>query len=247
MVGEGAVTVLAVGLGAAAQAATGFGLALIAVPLLSLVMPPLKAVALGLLLPIPLNAFILFEVGVPRSPVNLLPLLASGVVTLPIGLYLLAVSPPAIIQVVIGALTLVLTGLAIKRPFGRQHAHLPDSLVGALSGVASGATGMGGPLLGVLLLSKIRDKERYRGVLLLYLLVLNVCAFLALVATTPVLPLIVPSLAIILPVLAAGLAAGRLAFRLMDLTGLRRLVLGLACSAGTVSLATGLVQLLHAR
>ncbi|MGH7321317.1 MAG: TSUP family transporter [Candidatus Rokuibacteriota bacterium] len=244
MVGEAGITVLAVGLGAAAQAATGFGLALIAVPLLSLVMPPLKAVALGLLLPIPLNAFILFESGFPRSTVNLLPLVASGVVTLPVGVYLLTVSPPAIVQVVIGTLTLVLTGLAVKRP-GGWRTDLPDSLVGALSGVASGATGMGGPLLGLLLLSKIRDKDRYRAVLLLYLLVLNVCAFLALVAMTPVLPLLIPSLAITLPVLAAGLAAGRFAFRLMGLTGLRRLVLGLACSAGAISLATGLAHLVQ--
>jgi uncharacterized protein len=239
--------VVAVGLGASAQAATGFGLALIAVPLLSLVIPPLQAVVLGLLLPIPINAVLLFEVGLPRATARLLPLIGCGVLALLIGVYLLAVAPPAAIQVVIATLTLVLTALTVNRPLGGPPTELPDSLVGALSGVASGATGMGGPLLGILLLSKIRDKDHYRAVMLFSLLVLNVCAFLALVASRPVLPLLAPSLARSLPVLVAGLAAGRLAFRLMSLTVLRRLVLGLACSAGTISLATGLVQLMHLR
>lgn len=192
---EASVIVCAVFLGAAAQTATGFGLGLIAVPLLSLVMPPGGAVAPSLLLPIPLNVWILIEGGLPRSRVNLLHLLVAGVLALPAGVYLVKVLPPSVLRMTIGSSTLVLTTLVMS---GRQvlarQSPLVDSLVGAISGVASGATGMGGPLLGIVLLARIADKASYRAVMLLYLLVLNVCSLLLLSILTPVLAGIGPSL-----------------------------------------------------
>jgi uncharacterized protein len=241
---EASVIVLAVLLGAAAQTATGFGLGLIAVPLLSLVMPPGRAVALSLLLPLPLNIWILVEGGLPRSRVNLLRLLVAGIVALPAGVYLVKVLPPSVLRIAIGSLTLVLTTLVMsgRRVLARQSP-LVDSLVGAISGVASGATGMGGPLVGIVLLGRIADKASYRAVMLLYLLVLNICSFLFLAILTPALAGIVPSLMFSLPALVVGLAVGGFAFLRIGELGRRRFVLGLASAAGAVSFAYGLVQL----
>lgn len=241
---ETLVIVVTVFFGAAAQAVTGFGFGLIVVPLLSLMMPPWQAIVLSLLLPIPLNIWILAEAGFPRSRVRLFSLIVSAVAALPAGVYVVSVLPPAVLRIIIGCLTLVLTTLVVSgRPIVARHSLLGDLLVGAASGIASGATGMGGPLLGIVLLGRIPDMVTYRSVLLLYLVVLNTCSLLLLALVTPVWEGIGPALPASVPALVAGIAAGRFVFVRIAPRGVRRLVLVLASAAGAASLGYGLLQL----
>ena len=209
-------------------------------------MPPAQAVALGVLLPIPLNLFILAETGIRRSGVRLELLLAAGLTALPVGVYIVKLARPGAVEVLIGSVTLVLVWMiGSGREIFKGRSALSDVWIGALCGVASGSTGMGGPLLGIALLRRSLDKSGYRSALLLFLLVLNVWTFLMLAFMTSVHWSLVQPLAVGIPALAIGLEIGRRGFQRVEMRGLRRLVLALAAAGGSIGLLHGVLGFLR--
>lgn len=178
------LTTFAIILGASfIQGATAFGFALVAVPLLLLLMPATDAVALSLALGSLLN---LFMVRVERSRIAwreigwLMPAAAAGAVA---GMFLLKSLDGPLFKAFI-ALTflvmalLMLTGSSWKAGPGQS---LRQS-VGFLSGLLNGATSMGGPPVVLYLTGRGLTKERLRGTLAMFFLMGNIAALAAFAA-----------------------------------------------------------------
>ena len=124
---------------------TGFGMAILLVPILALAVRPLDAVLLANFL----SVFIgLSEIrrllrGAERSVWLIIALVA---VTTPVGLYLLSITTPAIARVII-ALVALSAFAAILLPRRGAQGHHPATTggVGVMSGLLTGYAGMPGP------------------------------------------------------------------------------------------------------
>lgn len=178
------LTTFAIILGASfIQGATAFGFALIAVPLLLLLMPATNAVALSLALGSLLN---LFMVRIERSRIAwreigwLMPAATAGAVA---GMFLLKGFDGPLFKAFVALTFLVMALLMLA---GRSWKAGPgQSLrqsVGFLSGLLNGATSMGGPPVVLYLTGRGLTKERLRGTLAMFFLIGNLAALAAFIA-----------------------------------------------------------------
>ena len=124
---------------------TGFGMAILLVPVLALTLTPVDAVLLANFL----SVFIgLSEIrrllrGAERSAWFII---AAVVVTTPVGLYLLSLTTPAIARVVIAFIALsAFAAILLPRRGALEHHPVTTGGVGILSGLMTGYAGMPGP------------------------------------------------------------------------------------------------------
>lgn len=124
---------------------TGFGMAILLVPILALAVAPLDAVLLANFL----SVFIgLSEIrrllrGAERSAWIIIALVA---VTTPVGLYLLSTTTPAIARVIIAFVALsAFVAILLPRRGALEHHVATTGGVGVLSGLLTGYAGMPGP------------------------------------------------------------------------------------------------------
>ena len=124
---------------------TGFGMAILLVPILALALSPIEAVLLTNFL----SVFIgLSEIrrllrGAERSAWVIIALVA---VTTPIGLYLLSVTGPDLARVVIAFIALsAFAAILLPRRGALDHHPATTTGVGVLSGLMTGYAGMPGP------------------------------------------------------------------------------------------------------
>ena len=159
---------------------TGFGAALVLVPLLSLLWNLRQVVLIA--------AFVQVITGVPLTVVArrevarrvFVVLLAGSLIGLPLGATLLAMLPLATLRRALGLLTLVF-GLSRLLPASRQVALSPGRAVGALgvpagwvSGLLAGAIGTGGPPVVAYLHYRLPDPLARRATLLAYFMVIDI-------------------------------------------------------------------------
>lgn len=205
-------------LGAFTMSFTGFGFALVAVPLLALLMPIKEAVALQF--PYCLVMFGL-QAWQYRDMVrwsDLRDLVLGTAVGLPLGAFLLYHLPETLLKralavLILGAVLLTLT--AWGRALGRRHAHSAWWGMGAgfLSGWFLGAYTIGGPPAAVYILSRTEDPGQAKGFLAWYFtgqFVLMTLIYAAAGLFTG--PLLLAS-AWYAPAVILGAAAGAWAFR----------------------------------
>lgn len=124
---------------------TGFGMAILLVPVLALALSPVHAVLLTNFL----SVFIgLSEIrrllrGAEKSAWTIIALVA---VTTPIGLYLLSITTPAIARVIIAFIALsAFVAILLPRRGAMEHHPATTGGVGILSGLMTGYAGMPGP------------------------------------------------------------------------------------------------------
>lgn len=124
---------------------TGFGMAILIVPVLALALSPVDAVLLTnfLSLFIGLSEIRRLLRGAEKSAWAIIALVA---VTTPIGLYLLSITSPALARVVIAFIALsAFVAILLPRRGALEHHPATTGGVGILSGLMTGYAGMPGP------------------------------------------------------------------------------------------------------
>ncbi len=126
---------------------TGFGMAIILVPLLGLIIPPAQAVTLGILLQLLIGPVGLPAIVADSDRSSAVPIALIAVVTTPIGMLALkGVTPDVarllITSVAVGAFVAVLLP---KQPEGHQPGPLAIGGTGLAAGVLTGFAAMPGP------------------------------------------------------------------------------------------------------
>ncbi|MFJ2704986.1 sulfite exporter TauE/SafE family protein [Streptomyces sp. NPDC087428] len=210
-------------LAALAQAVTGFGAALVAVPLLTLVVDPVTAVVAATTVSLVLTAGswrrerLHVDTGQARR------LTLAGVLGMPLGLIALALSDEHTLSLLIGVALLVLVGLlsfGVRLPEG----NVTTWTAGFLSGGLLTSTGMNGPPL-VLALQGL-EPRRYRATLQAVFCgqdVVAVAIFVALGHVSPTALLLTAAGVLGLPL---GWAMGDRVFRRVPAQRFRPIVLG---------------------
>ena len=131
---------------AAIRGLTGFGMAIILVPLLGMVMRPDEAVVLAIFLQLLIGPVGLRASIAESHKASALPIAALAVLATPLGVWLLAHTPPDLARVLIAAIAI---GAFIAITLTRKQVAIPGrgwaGAVGLMAGVLTGFAAMPGP------------------------------------------------------------------------------------------------------
>ncbi|MPZ62916.1 MAG: TSUP family transporter [Propionibacteriales bacterium] len=148
---------------------SGFGSAMIFVPVASALTSPQTAVVLFLLT----DGLMSMPMVVPASRLcawrEVLPLALGAVLTVPLGVWLLVVVDPVIIRWIISSLILMLiTLLALGLRWRRQPRLPATAAVGGGAGLTGGMTGLAGPPVIIFWMAAQNDAARLRANIIVF-------------------------------------------------------------------------------
>ena len=225
---------------AVAQSMTGFGFALLVVPLLSLIWNPQSVVVVSTILNGLLSISITFHLRREIAPSRIGLLLTGALAGIPLGLAVLATLDPAPLRILIGAMVILLGLLiyfGIVYPLKSQR--WPLLATGMLSGVLQASTSMGGPPAVLYLMSQGYGKLAVRGTLLGFFGPLSLLALLGFAMAGLVHPDVMLVSVALVPATIFGILVGDAAFRRTTSGLFRVMVVLLIVAAGILSVATG--------
>jgi len=220
---------------------TSFGLAIVATPLLVLILPPKVVVPALALHGMVNNLVLLYERRHGLKLGRIWPLTLAGMAGVPFGARLLAVCNAASLKAFIG-IAITLTALAFLLGFKRRLAHerLASAPVGLVSGLLNGSMGMAGPPVILFFANQDVEKDTFRANLAAYFTAVNLVTVPAYLLQGLITRTVVAYAALLFPALALGLFTGmRLAHR-VDEQAFRRVVLVVVGGAGLLAVASGL-------
>jgi hypothetical protein len=230
-----------IGVAAAVQLVTGFGFALVCVPLLTLVVDPHTAVVLALLLGL---LVVVHQAVAGRAQLDrgvATRLLSGSVVGLPLGLYAFAHTSAEALTAAIGAMILVATVLLTRGITLRRRSVPLDLGLGVLTGFLTTSTGTPAPPLVAVLTARGLPPAVFRATTSLVFMVMDLLAvpgfWLAGVLDGPLLLVALASL----PGMVVGAVLGVRLRPLLSAGTFRVLVLVLLAVSGVSAILTAVL------
>lgn len=220
------------------QQVSGFGFALLAVPLTSLAMGPKDAVAVAMAAGLVSSGTMALRLRAQVRRVELRRLLQGAAVGLPVGVVGLRLLPADPLRIALAAVVLV---MVVVLATGYRHPSAAAGTqvgAGVASGLLNGSLGTGGPPVIVLLQASGTEQHAFRATTTAFFAVCDAAAIPLILLSGAARPQAWLAAAASIPALFLGDAVGhRLAFRI-DQEQFRRLVLGLLVVTALVSLAS---------
>ena len=143
---------------------TGFGSALLTVPALAVLYGPVQAVAIEILIEIPVSLGLLPLARHEAERKTVLPMLGMFVLFVPFGTFMLTLINPEMVKVIISLFVLFSVGIMSQQSrVASLFSPKANFLVGALSGTTQGLTGMAGPLFATALLARGEESSLTRA------------------------------------------------------------------------------------
>jgi uncharacterized membrane protein YfcA len=216
---------------------TGFGSALIAIPLLSLLFGAKYAIPFIMIYECLIDLLILApEAGKVGGDIKRAwTLLILGLLGVPLGTEILIFSSEGILKIVIGFVLIIfslllLWNMDLKIESGRAG----FAASGLMGGFLCGSIGMPGPPMALLLSSQGMGKDEFRRLIVLFLTAIDFLTFFYFLWIGLIDEQMLRQGIILLPAVVLGYLAGRVVFCRVDETGFRRMVLGLVLGAGVL-------------
>lgn len=225
-------------LGGLVRGFTGFGFAMVFMPLASLVLGPVAALGLIWVIDVPFALPLAARSAKRAEWSEVVPLLFAATLTLPVGLWLLIWLDPKTMRWIVALL--VLAAVTLMASGWRYHGRpgIPLSLgVGSLSGLFNGLSSIGGMPLAVFWLGAQRnDRHKARANLQTYFglstIVSGIMLWLKSIITFASLAMALPLFAIY----GAGLWIGTHAFRIASEQTFRRIAYLVIFASALISL-----------
>ncbi|HPD92230.1 MAG: sulfite exporter TauE/SafE family protein [Rhodobacter sp.] len=170
------VTVLAVSLVGLSKGGLGGAFALMGVPVMSLVMPPVLAAAVLLPILLMMDAVSLWTWRGWRDGSVLRVMLPAALIGIGLGWATAAITSDAVVRLMVGAVALAFAARALLgRWLGRAPRHIPAMgwLWGAVAGFTSFVAHAGGPPFQIQVLPKRLDPRTYTGTSVIFFAVVN--------------------------------------------------------------------------
>jgi uncharacterized membrane protein YfcA len=157
------------------QGLTGFGSALVMVPVLSMFLSPREVVPITLVLGTIMNLVIMVQARRSVDRRMLLPLFVPALVGIPIGTLVLLVLPAPFLRILIGGV-IISFSLALLAGFSMEirNERVASVPIGFASGVLNGSITMSGPPLILFFQNQGMDRARFRANLVTFFFVTNV-------------------------------------------------------------------------
>jgi len=197
-------------LAAGTQSLTGFGFALVMVPLLSLFWDVKLAVVTSALLSTVAIVPLTVEVRRRIRPWKVAPLILGSLLGIPAGIVILDRIDPQGLKILVAAVVIAASLIIYFAPRMRLEAGGVGSplLAGMLSGMLRASTSMGGPPAVLYMMSREREMEEFRSTLLAFFLPSSLLTVIGLAVVGRVTPEVLATSGVALPALAVGLLAG---------------------------------------
>ncbi|MDD4835531.1 MAG: sulfite exporter TauE/SafE family protein [Dethiosulfovibrio sp.] len=232
---------VAVFAGSVVQGCAGFAFSLVAAPFLLFFLPQEVVIPMLVLVSLGLNLMVLKDCGSSLDFKKVLPILAGGIISLPVGIWVLTAMDPRSFRLFVGGFIVLvslvmLSGWRKPLPY-RLWALLP---IGLFSGVLNGSLSMSGPPVVLFLSNQGVDKDEFRANLAAYFLSLNLATIALYIykgVLTGQVTLITLSYA---PVLLIGTWLGIKASRLLPERVFRRMTLLLIAATGLVMIISNI-------
>ena len=216
---------------------SGFGSGLILAPALSLLFNPQVVVATVVLLEMTAGAGLVPEAIQKTRWKEVLPLVLSAMVMVPVGAHFLALLEPTLMRRIIGGLILgfVLLLLTGKSRYSRPHLAL-SSGVGALSGFLTGLAGIGGPPIVLYQMSGSNPAAANRANFIVFFALTQLVALGAYWVSGMMSADVGLLFVKFMPAFVGGLLLGQLCFKRVDEVLFRRFVMGLLLTVAVLAL-----------
>jgi len=197
-------------LAAGTQSLTGFGFALVMVPLLSLFWDVKLAVVTSTLLNTVAIVPLTVEVRRHIRPWKVAPLVLGSLLGIPAGIVILDRIEPAALKIMVAAVVIAASLILYFAPRMRLERGGVGSplLAGMLSGMLRSSTSMGGPPAVLYMMSREREMDEFRSTLLAFFLPSSLLTVIGLAIAGRVTPEVLATSGMALPALALGLLAG---------------------------------------
>jgi len=166
------------------QGITGFGFALIAVPLLSLFIPEIRNITpIIVIYSFLTNIIIVYESRHYIDFKKIMPLIIFGIIATPIGTFILLYVKVNTLKIIIGSI-ITITAFAMFKSFKFKikNQSISYGIVGLLSGFLNGSTGLSGPPVVLFLTNQNTDKDIFRANLSFYGIATNIFAIIVFIA-----------------------------------------------------------------
>jgi len=228
--------------GAATQRVTGLGFALVASPLLVLVLGPFQGVLLANALTLCLNVFVLAATWRAAEPRRLILLIPAALLAVHFGASVTAMVPAPVLLTLVGALVCAALLVVMMLKKVALFRGWPGEIgAGALSGFMNVTAGVGGPAITLYAVGTEWEQASFVASMQIYFGALN----LASIATKGLPSLPGAALPIVAIALAIGLGFGQWLARNVPVAMARQAVILLAFLGASATLAKGLYLLLH--
>ena len=192
------------------QGITGFGFALIAVPLLSLFIPELRNITpIIVIYSFLTNIIIVYRTKQYINLKKILPLIIFGILATPLGTYILLYVNVNTLKIIVGSI-ITITALAMLKNYkiNIKNQNVSYGVVGLLSGFLNGSTGLSGPPVVLFLTNQNTDKNVFRANLTFYGIATNIFAIIIFISEGIINTSVLNFTAIYLPALIIGVSGG---------------------------------------
>ena len=234
------VVAAVVALAAAAQMVSGFGFALLAVPLMGLAIDVKTAVVICTICGTASNTFQAIVDRADRDNGLALRLIIASIVGMPIGWLLLEHATTDQLKVIVGCMVLVAVALVSRAPNRALQWRSLDWVAGVVSGVLAIATSTNGPPLVVLLRAKKLSPQVFRSTINSVFCVVALVSIAVFAFGGRITGSVGKAAVIAIPGLAIGIWFGRVVRGRLSERVFWRLVLATLIGTAVASIATGL-------
>ncbi len=178
------VSILVVAAGAAVMGTVGFGIVLVAAPVVLLYLEPQQTVVVLNSLTAILMAMVLLRSWRHLELRASIGLIVGGLAATPIGVLALNAASPSVLRITIAVVIIVLGLFSLTRiqlPFAQRR--MAGPAIGFLTSLSVTSIGVGGPIGGIYALAQRWKAETVRAVLALFFLASDTMAFALYAAT----------------------------------------------------------------
>jgi len=224
---------------------SGFGFALVAVPMLVLFIAPKTAIPIVLLFTVLVNIPVLLEARKWLDIKRFLPLIISAIVGMPLGTYLLIALPVNMLKLIIG-FAVVPFSIALMFGFKKkiQNEKIATIPIGFVSGFLKAAISIGSPPIVLFFSNQGMQKQAFRANLVLYFLVLNIAALISYIVTGLISREVVQYTVFFLPAMLLGVLVGMALTKKINELFFRRIVLSIVTLSGILAIYSGMRALI---
>lgn len=224
---------------AGVQALSGFGFALLAVPLLSLLIVPQHAVVTATGISLATTGVASWRGRHSADQPLATRLIVWSLVGAPVGLLIIAHAPDGVLRIVLGVVVLAATA-ALARGWAVRETPIVDGLVGFVSGVLSTSLSTNGPPLVFLMQSRSMSPDTFRATINQVFVAANVVALALFTVTGLIETPVVLGVVAALPAAFVGVVVGTRVRPRVSTERFRHVVLLLLVLSGLSALVGGL-------
>jgi uncharacterized membrane protein YfcA len=228
------------------QGLTGFGFALLAMPVLARLIPVKQAVPVIVLLSLAANVVVFISCRKSASFKAIWRLAVSALIAVPPGTFVLVYVAPEYIKLAAG---IVVTAAALLMLAGKTFPVRNEKTacfpVGFVSGFLNGSISMSGPPVALFLSNQNSDRNSFRANMVLYGIFLNIVTVGSFTAGNLLTKPVLTAAVLLLPCMAAGTGIGILAAGKLNNIIFKKIALTLIIVSGSSTAVSALLTVLQ--